>query len=121
MQTEMFPIDIQVTPKFEQDVKRLNKKYPHIQNDLEDFIGLLRIGRAQSERIQGTSNFLVFKARIRNTDNLKGKSGGYRIIYYLVRNDQIVFLTIYSKSEQADILPKQIVQIIKESIPASDQ
>ena len=45
----------------------------------------------------------------------KGKSGGYRLIY-LVESEEssILLLTIYSKSEQADISNKQLKSIIQE-------
>lgn len=48
----------------------------------------------------------------------KGKSGGVRIIYYWLRaDDQIFLLTIYGKSEKADLSAgefKRIVKLIEE-------
>ena len=48
--------------------------------------------------------------------NLKrsGKSGGYRIIYYLRTSISIILVTIYSKTEQADISAAQIRRIVGE-------
>jgi mRNA-degrading endonuclease RelE of RelBE toxin-antitoxin system len=56
--------------------------------------------------------YSVFKVRIKNSDNQKGKSGGYRFIYYLKTDTQIVLITIYSKSDQGDILAETIYRII---------
>ena len=52
--------------------------------------------------------------RIRNSDIQKGKSGGYRIIYYVKTAKGIILLTVYAKSEQADIPADEIMGIIVE-------
>ena len=40
----------------------------------------------------------TYKIRIKNSDNNRGKSGGYRIITYIVdENCKIYLVTIYSK------------------------
>jgi hypothetical protein len=45
----------------------------------------------------------------------KGKSGGVRVIYYWKRSDdEIWLLTLYKKSEQANISKKALKQIAKE-------
>jgi hypothetical protein len=51
--------------------------------------------------------------RIRNSDIQKGKSGGYRLIYYVKILTGIILLTIYTKSEQVDITVEDIQSIIK--------
>ncbi|MEP0918136.1 hypothetical protein NC981_15015 [Leptolyngbya sp. DQ-M1] len=56
----------------------------------------------------------VFKLRVRNSDTQKGKSGGYRLIYYLRTVTGIILLTIYTKSEQVDIAADDIRSIISE-------
>ncbi len=48
-------------------------------------------------------NYTVFKVRLRNSNIQKGKSGGYRVIYYLKTFDSIILATIYSKSDLADV------------------
>jgi mRNA-degrading endonuclease RelE of RelBE toxin-antitoxin system len=52
--------------------------------------------------------------RVKNSDIQKGKSSGYRMIYYLKTPTKIILVTIYSKLEQADIAAKQIRKILKE-------
>ena len=51
--------------------------------------------------------------RLKNSDSQKGKSGGYRLIYWIVSPEVIVLLDIYSKSDQSDIEVDGIRQIIK--------
>ena len=55
----------------------------------------------------------MFKARIPNRDAQKGKSGGYRVIYYIKTATRIVLLAIYSKSEQINISTDEILQMIE--------
>jgi len=46
---------------------------------------------------------------------LKGQPDGYRIIYLTYREEyEIYLLTIYSKSEQADISSKDILDILNQ-------
>ena len=58
--------------------------------------------------------YTVFKLRVRNSDIQKGKSGGYRLIYYVKTATAIILLTIYTKSEQVDMAVKDIQSIITE-------
>jgi hypothetical protein len=48
------------------------------------------------------------------SDRAKGKSGGYRIIYYVKTDIEIILVTIYSKTEQTDISTKQIRRVVNE-------
>jgi hypothetical protein len=54
----------------------------------------------------------VYKVRARNSDASKGKSGGYRLIYYVKSDSEVVLITVYSKTEQTDIAPEEIRRII---------
>ena len=55
----------------------------------------------------------LFKVRIKNSDARRGKSGGYRIIYYLKTEDHIILVTIYSKSDKPDVPATEIRELIK--------
>lgn len=56
--------------------------------------------------------YSVFKLRVKNSDVTKGKSGGYRLIYYCQTEKAIILLTIYTKSERMNILAEDIKKII---------
>jgi mRNA-degrading endonuclease RelE of RelBE toxin-antitoxin system len=105
------PIEIKATREFQRKVRSLSKKYRHIQTDLQPILGKLRLGKMLGDRIPGIK-FVVYKLRIKNSDIQKGKSGGYRLIYWLQKTDGIVLLDIYSKSEQDNIDIITIEQII---------
>jgi addiction module RelE/StbE family toxin len=114
MQIEMFPIQIKFSPRFKKDLKRLAKKYRQIKSDISPFIEKLQNRDLLGDRIPGTQ-YVVYKARAKNSDLQKGQSSGYRIIYLVPQHDTMILLTIYAKSDQPDIRPYQIEQIIKET------
>jgi mRNA-degrading endonuclease RelE of RelBE toxin-antitoxin system len=73
----------------------------------------LQNGELPGDQVTGTS-FTIFKVRVPNRDVQRGKSGGYRVIYYLQTQADIILVTIYSKTEQADISAAQIRRIVSE-------
>ena len=56
----------------------------------------------------------LYKVRVKNSDNLKGKSGGYRCIYYLKTETHCTLVTIYSKSDQGDIEVDELDKLLRE-------
>lgn len=60
--------------------------------------------------------YTVFKARLKNSDIQKGKSGGYRVIYQLKDNTCVLLIVIYSKSDETDIPADRIRQIIDDFV-----
>jgi mRNA-degrading endonuclease RelE of RelBE toxin-antitoxin system len=62
----------------------------------------------------------VYKVRLKNPSASKGKSGGFRAIYYVQLADLVVLLTIYSKTEQVDIPAEAIQDIINDLPDESD-
>jgi mRNA-degrading endonuclease RelE of RelBE toxin-antitoxin system len=90
---------------------RLQKRYKHVQDDAETLADQLEAGELPDDRIQGLS-YWVYKARIQNHDAHRGKSGGYRVIYYLETAEFIVILSIYSKSDLSDIPTEAVRRLI---------
>jgi mRNA-degrading endonuclease RelE of RelBE toxin-antitoxin system len=90
------------TDEFQANVLKLAKRYRHIRADLEPIIEQLSRGETLDDQLSGVG-WPVFKVRVRNQDARRGKSGGYRLIYYLQTKQQVVLLTLYSKTDQSDI------------------
>jgi len=103
--------EVVYTPEFKRNLRQLAKKYRHIKSDVQPIINDLIQGGTPGDQIQGIGHE-VFKVRAKNSDAAKGKSGGYRIIYFRFISGPIVLVTIYSKSEQTDITPSDIRQVI---------
>lgn len=112
MPSEPSPIEIEVSSDFKRNLRTLAKRYRHIRSDLEPLLAQLRTGACPGDQISGIA-YAVFKVRLGNTDAQRGKSGGYRVIYYLKTKTRIILVTIYSKSDQGDISDRTICQIIE--------
>ncbi|MBW4596897.1 MAG: type II toxin-antitoxin system RelE/ParE family toxin [Brasilonema angustatum HA4187-MV1] len=116
MQNDSPLIQVEVTGKFKRNLRILAKKYRSIRNDIQPIIEQLQSGELPGDQIPGVG-YTIFKLRLKNSDIQKGKSGGYRLIYYLKTSTKIILVTIYSKSEQEDIAAEEIQQILAEFEP----
>lgn len=58
--------------------------------------------------------YTAYKVRLSSQDMQRGKSGGYRVIYYLRTVRRVVMLDIYAKSDQSDIAPEIVRSLIEE-------
>ena len=94
---------------FDKQLKRLAKKYPSLKADLA------ALGRQlETEPDLGVSlGHDCYKIRLAITSKGKGKSGGARIItHFAIRRDAVILLSIYDKSEQADIDDKELLRLL---------
>jgi mRNA-degrading endonuclease RelE of RelBE toxin-antitoxin system len=102
------------TLKFKKQARRLARKYPSLRDELVSL---------ESELIQNpfSGNSLagnIFKVRLAVKSKGRGKSGGMRVItYVLTRDNEIYLLTIYDKSEQDSLDNNTIRELIKEFVP----
>ena len=110
--TDQPRVKVEASPTFNRNLRKLAKKYRSIQDDIKPIIAKLERGQLPGDQIPGIG-YAVFKLRVRNSDVQKGKSGGYRLIYYVKTETGIILLTIYAKSEQVDIKPNDIQSISK--------
>ena len=104
MNYKVIPVD-----KFKKEAKRLIKKQPSLKNELSDLAASLSI-----EPTQGTAlGNDTYKIRVSIKSKGKGKSGGARIITYVITpQKEIYLLTIYDKAEFDSIDDKTLRRII---------
>lgn len=76
------PLQVTFTPEFKRNLRQLAKKYRHIKSDLQPTLDQLTSGTKPGDQVPGV-RYEVFKVRAKNSDASKGKSGGYRLIYYV--------------------------------------
>ena len=105
-----------VTPNFQREAKKLNKKYHSLKKELNELVESL-----EKDPLQGTLiSENVYKIRLSIKSKVKGKSAGARIITYLhieetEDNEQVVYLvSIYDKSNYENISDNFIRQMINE-------
>jgi mRNA-degrading endonuclease RelE of RelBE toxin-antitoxin system len=106
-------ISVIFTPLFTQFLKHIAKKYRSVQKDVQPLIDQLEGGATPGDQVQGTQH-PVYKVRVKNSDVPKGKSGGYRVIYYVKTANRIILIAIYAKTEQVDLPSKVIRRMIQE-------
>ena len=106
-------VEIRLTPEFKRQTRKLEKRYRQLRSDLQPMLTQIQTGEIIGDRLQGISAE-VFKIRVRNSDVNRGKSGGYRVIYWLKLPDVVVLLDIYSKSDRDDVEISTIQNIISE-------
>lgn len=105
------PVQITFTPEFKRNLRQLAKRYRKIKTDLQPTLDDLACGGKPGDQIPRV-RYEVYKVRAKNSDASRGKSGGYRLIYYAKSVSEVILVTVYSKTEQADIAAEEIRQII---------
>jgi hypothetical protein len=100
------------TPDFKKSFKKLYKKYPGIKADLQELILTL------SEKPDTGINLGhgIYKIRLAISAKGKGKSGGARVVTFLVTADKEVYLVfIYDKNQLENISKEQIFEMLKKA------
>jgi mRNA-degrading endonuclease RelE of RelBE toxin-antitoxin system len=104
-------VELKFSEEFKNKLRDLSKKYRNIRADLQPILDDLQAGNFQGDQIANVG-YTVFKLRIKNRDNKKGKSAGYRVIYYVKTATSVFLVTIYSKSEHSNIPAAEIRSIL---------
>ena len=104
-------VELKFSEEFKNKLRDLSKKYRNIRADLQPILDDLQAGNFQGDQIANVG-YTVYKLRIKNRDNKKGKSAGYRVIYYVKTATSVFLVTIYSKSEQSNIPAAEIRRIL---------
>jgi mRNA-degrading endonuclease RelE of RelBE toxin-antitoxin system len=97
--------------EFKKKTKILQKKYRNIKQDIELLVKELLDNPFMGIELGNNT----YKIRIKNSDNNKGKSAGYRVITYVVDKENKIFLvSIYSKSKHENILDNELKELIED-------
>jgi len=102
------------TSVFDKYFKRYSKKFQSLSNEM------LELEKTLIENPETGTNLGngLFKIRLGVNSKNKGKSGGFRVITYLIvenkNNTDINLIIIYDKSEIKDIPKKELLKIVKD-------
>ncbi len=92
------------------DIKNLAKKYPLIQKDIFNIVDSLEVDPTGVGVHLGKN---IYKIRLKNSSVKKGKSGGFRVIYYVVTEEfEVLILKIYSKNYIDNVYDEEILKIL---------
>jgi len=106
---------VQYSTEFKRNLKPLYKKYSTIKESLRD----LQKQLAKNPYLGDAYGDKIYKVRLADESKGKGKSGGFRVIYYLLSETDeginILLLSIFNKSE-ADTIDKKSAVRLKDYI-----
>jgi mRNA-degrading endonuclease RelE of RelBE toxin-antitoxin system len=109
--------NITYTPLFYSKIKKYNKRFKSTLKDIAPLIENLENGIFDGDKIEGAcinKNEIVYKVRIGIKSIPVGKSGGYRVIYYIVKKENDIYmLDIYFKGDKENITNNEIIETIK--------
>lgn len=97
------------TPRFKKEAKRLAKRYRSLGEDLSGLNEQLAAKPDSGASLGGG----LYKVRLAVASKGKGRSGGARVVTYLIASDKEVYLlSIYDKSEQEDVDTKTLRTVV---------
>jgi len=98
---------------FKKDAKKLYKKYKKLPLDLKTLNDILE----ENPKVGIELSSDLYKIRLENSSSKVGKSGGFRVIYYYIdENENLYLLKMYSKTETPNIKEEVLVKILKEQL-----
>ncbi|MDN3580848.1 type II toxin-antitoxin system RelE/ParE family toxin [Mucilaginibacter flavus] len=101
-----------LTPGFKRDLKQIAKKHKQILRDLTHLVDQLSDNPTMGTDLGQN----VFKIRLPISGTNKGKSGGARIITFIIFLNEIVYLSeIYLKSEYDTVDVATVLARLKDS------
>jgi mRNA-degrading endonuclease RelE of RelBE toxin-antitoxin system len=86
---------------------------------VNDLVQVLQADQRPGDQLQGVG-YEAYKVRLKNPAARKGKSGGFRVIYYVRVAEHVILLTIYTKTEQEDISADDVRTMIEAILPPQD-
>jgi len=100
------------TPDFKRLFKRLFKKYPSLKADLQELV----VNLSEKPSLGIHLGHGIYKIRLAISSKGKGKSGGARVITYVITSDKEVYLVfIYDKGQLDNITKLQIFELLKKA------
>jgi mRNA-degrading endonuclease RelE of RelBE toxin-antitoxin system len=114
------PTTVNIPPEARKDIKHLRRKYPAVTGAVLKLVEQLENDERPGDKISGVG-YDVYKVRLPNPSAQRGKSGGFRVIYYVQMADSVFLLRVYSKTEQTDIRPEQIRRVLADLLPPDNK
>ena len=98
---------IDYSDTFLKEAKQLSKKYKGFKNDLR-----IAVNEIQNQELGTSLGKGLYKKRVKNSSNNIGKSGGFRVIVYRIKNNKIILMSVYSKSQKDNISSLELQNIL---------
>ena len=106
-------VQVSLLNEFQRRLKRLARKFRTLDDEIDQLVDALETTPHQGDSLGGG----LYKIRLGSASKGGGKRGGFHIITYYVEQTaagEVVYLvTIYDKSEEANILKNDLLNIIQ--------
>lgn len=109
-------------PHFDRELKRLKRKYPHIEEDVRKAIA------SPSTRVDAVPGYShrLWKVRIPSSDMRRRVQGGFRLYLWMEANtppqaNTMYPVTIYPKSKRADLSVEQLRAVLNRFFDWAEQ
>ncbi len=107
------PNSVKVTSFFEIRYKRFIKKFSTLEAEIDELTKQLLENPTQGISLGAG----LYKIRLASKSKSGGKSGGFRVITYLItknqQNTEINLITMFDKSEEDNINKNALMKIVK--------
>ena len=107
------PATVNLLHKFRRRLKRLKRKYPAVTQVVSKLVTELENDQRPGNKLSGFG-YDLYKVRLPNPSAQRGKSGGFRVVYYVQFEDIVHLVTIYSKSDESDISVHAVQDVLSE-------
>lgn len=106
--------EVIVTPYFERNYKRFTKKFASLEVEMDDLVTELLENPTLGESLGAG----LYKIRLAVSSKGGGKSGGFRVITYLINQTNegtdIYLVAIYDKSEESTMKKHTLLKLVKD-------
>lgn len=104
--------NVRSIPPFDKQLKRLSKKYVSLKSEYQ----VLLTDLEQNPTVNATPiKYGCYKRRLIVASKNKGKSGGLRVIFTILVQDQnVILLSVYDKSEADSITNNELANLLKQ-------
>ncbi|MEY8425892.1 hypothetical protein AALB52_25150 [Lachnospiraceae bacterium 38-14] len=109
--------NIEYTSNFKNQFKRLLKKYPKSKDEFIAVFEQLERGELIGVAYDGlglNENEDVYKVMVANIDANRSPKNGFRMIYYAIKNDELIYmLAVYAKKEVQNLKQSEIKELLR--------
>lgn len=108
---------IEYTSNFKNQFKRLLKKYPKSREEFMEVFEQLERGELIGVAYDGLGlpeDEDVYKVMVANIDANRSAKNGFRIIYYAIKNDELIYmLAVYAKKEVQNLKQSEVKELLR--------
>jgi len=106
--------EVKLGAVFKKNVKHFKKHFPNVADDVKSVIKRLQEDPHLGDVVPGQKG--VRKIRVDNSDMNKGKSGSYRLLYFVIDRptETLYILMLYAKNQRDKIPTNEVLGVLRE-------